>query len=72
MVVVRDARPLLGSGSTAIWETLGCGAHPGSVAQVLVARKREARSCCPRRRVVQEAFVPSLSASQRTEVGTST
>jgi hypothetical protein len=37
-----------------------CGAHPGSVAQVLVARKCEARSGCPRLcRVVQEPLVPS-------------
>ncbi|KAL7969882.1 hypothetical protein HDV63DRAFT_46400 [Trichoderma sp. SZMC 28014] len=40
-----------------------CGAHPGSVAQVLVARKRkrEARSRCPRRRrVVQRTFCREL------------
>ncbi|KAH8122736.1 hypothetical protein LI328DRAFT_170240 [Trichoderma asperelloides] len=33
--------PCSGPGPTAIWETLGCGAHPGSVAQVLVAKRRE-------------------------------
>lgn len=36
-----------------------CGAHPGSVAQVLVAKGREVRTSCPRRRWRME--VPLVS-----------
>ncbi|KAM6477120.1 hypothetical protein HDV62DRAFT_395354 [Trichoderma sp. SZMC 28011] len=47
-----------------------CGAHPGSVAQVLVAKGREVRTSCPRRRWRMEVPHVPITASIRTETCT--